>query len=127
MSMYVLGLAGELRPQGIAVNALWPLTFIETAALRIADAGGEGTRRSRSPAIMADAAHHILSRPAAEFSGNFCLDELLLRRAGVVDFDCYNTVPGTRLEDLTPDLFLCPSQLEELARLRKQQAGPALP
>ncbi|KAJ2754932.1 hypothetical protein IWQ56_006455, partial [Coemansia nantahalensis] len=112
---------------GIAVNALWPLTFIETAALRIADAGGEGTRRSRSPAIMADAAHHILSRPAAEFSGNFCLDELLLRRAGVVDFDCYNTVPGTRLEDLTPDLFLCPSQLEELARLRKQQAGPALP
>ncbi|KAJ1735346.1 hypothetical protein LPJ61_000594 [Coemansia biformis] len=127
MSLCVLGLAGELRPLGVAVNALWPLTLIETAALRIADAGGESRRRTRSPAIVADAAHHILSRPAAQFTGNFCLDELVLRRAGVADFDRYCTTPGTRLEDLSLDFFLDTRQLEELALLRKQQPAAAAP
>ncbi|KAJ2798605.1 hypothetical protein H4R20_004759 [Coemansia guatemalensis] len=121
MSLCVLGLAGELQAQSIAVNALWPLTLIETAALRIADADGAGKRRARRAEIMADAAHHILTQPAATFTGRFCLDELLLRRSGVTDFAQYNATPGTRLEDLSLDFFLDAAQLDELAALRRQQ------
>ncbi|KAJ2613652.1 hypothetical protein H4S08_002086 [Coemansia sp. RSA 1365] len=121
MSLCVLGLAGELRAQGIAVNALWPLTLIETAALRIADAGGATQRRARRVEIMADAAHHMLTQPAIKFTGHFCLDELLLRRSGVTNFEQYNATPGTRQEDLSLDFFLDAAQLEELATLRRQQ------
>ncbi|KAJ2719491.1 hypothetical protein GGI07_005189 [Coemansia sp. Benny D115] len=128
MSLCVLGMAGELRNQGIAVNALWPLTMVETAALKIADQGNnEGeSRKSRTPEIMADAAHIILTKPSRQFSGNFCLDELLLRKNGVVDFEKYNNVPGTKLEDLAPDFFLDDGQLAELDALRKQQQKPRL-
>ncbi|KAI9504196.1 hypothetical protein GGI25_002438 [Coemansia spiralis] len=128
MSLCVLGMAGELRPQGIAVNALWPLTMIETAALKIADGGKDSSsRRSRSPEIMADAAHHILTQKASEFSGNFCLDELLLRKAGVTDFEKYNNIPGTKLEDLSLDFFLDSKQLDELDTLRKKQLKASTP
>lgn len=129
MSLCVLGMAGEFRGAGIGVNALWPLTMIETAALKIADKGNEDHRRARTPEIMADAAHHILTRQASEFTGNFCLDELLLRRNGVLDFDKYNCVPGTRLEDLSLDFFLDSAQLKDLEALRHKQQhknGPKL-
>ncbi|KAJ1724293.1 hypothetical protein LPJ53_001445 [Coemansia erecta] len=126
MSLCVLGMAGELRGNGIAVNALWPLTMIETAALKIADKGNEESRLSRTPEIMADAAHLILSKPSTDFSGNFCLDELLLRKNGVTDFEQYNNTPGASLEDLSPDFFLDSKQLEELYALRKAQAKPRL-
>ncbi|KAJ2396970.1 hypothetical protein GGI23_003708 [Coemansia sp. RSA 2559] len=124
MSLCVLGMAGEFKPLGVAVNALWPLTLIETAALKIADKGNEDIPRcSRTPDIMADAAHHILTQKSAGFSGNFCLDELLLRKAGITDFEKYNTISGTKLEDLSLDFFLDSRQLDELEVLRKKQTS----
>ncbi|KAJ2285281.1 hypothetical protein IWW55_007303, partial [Coemansia sp. RSA 2706] len=122
MSLCVLGMAGEFRPFGIGVNALWPLTMIETAALKIADPSKTENRRSRTPEIMADAAHHILTQKSSQFTGHFCLDELLLRKSGVTSFEKYNNTPGTKLEDLSLDFFLDSKQLKELEALRKQQA-----
>ncbi|KAJ1960601.1 hypothetical protein GGI12_003713 [Dipsacomyces acuminosporus] len=121
MSLCVLGMAGEFRHYGIGVNALWPVTMVETAALAIADKGNESTRKSRLPSIMADAAHRILTQKSTEFTGNFCLDELLLRRSGVTSFEKYNTTPGTKLEDLSLDFFLDSNQLNELYALRNAQ------
>ena len=107
MSMCVLGLAGELRAQGIAVNALWPRTVIDTAALRIAMAKYDSNerRRVRKPQIMADAAYVILSANSREFTGNFCVDEQVLRGAGQTDLARYR-YEGVREEDLLPDFFL---------------------
>ena len=101
MSMCVLGHAEEFRPHGIAVNALWPRTIIMTAALQMIPtvAGEDG----RKPDIMADAAWQILTQPASH-TGNFHIDEDVLRAAGVTDFDRYLVVPGKR--NLVPDLFL---------------------
>jgi citronellol/citronellal dehydrogenase len=107
MSLCVLGLAGELRAQGIAVNALWPRTVIDTAALRIAMAKYDNNerRRVRKPQIMADAACLILTANSREFTGNFCIDEEVLRRAGQTDLARYRH-EGVREEDLLPDFFL---------------------
>ena len=107
MSLCVLGLAGELRAQGIAVNALWPRTVIDTAALRIALAKYDNNerRRVRKPQIMADAAYLILCANSREFTGNFCVDEQVLRRAGETDLARYR-YEGVREEDLLPDFFL---------------------
>lgn len=107
MSLCVLGLAAELRPQGIAVNALWPRTIIATAALQVAMAGlgEEQRRRARSPEIMADAACIILTRPSREFTGHFCIDEEVLRSVGETDFSRYRP-EGISEEQLLPDLFL---------------------
>ena len=107
MSLCVLGLAGELRERGIAVNALWPRTVIGTAALQIAmqGASAEQMRRVRSPQILADAAHAILTRGSRGFSGHFCIDEDVLREEGVTDFACYRAA-GVSEEDLLPDFFL---------------------
>jgi citronellol/citronellal dehydrogenase len=107
MSLCVLGLAGELRPQGIAVNALWPRTVIDTAALRIAMAKYDSSerRRVRKPQIMADAAYAILTANSRDFSGNFCVDEQVLRAAGQTDLSRYRH-EGVREEDLLPDFFL---------------------
>src|SRR5690606_16311226 len=74
---------------GIAVNSLWPLTVIDTAAVRNLLGGQTMAAMSRSPAIMADAAHAIVTRPAREATGNFFIDELVLREAGVTDFSAY--------------------------------------
>ncbi|KAJ1949488.1 hypothetical protein EC988_004751, partial [Linderina pennispora] len=93
-----------------------------TAALKIA-ADGMGERKSRNAEIMADSAHVILTKNSREFTGNFCLDELLLRQHGVTDFGQYNNTPGTKLEDLTLDFFLHSKQLEDLYALRKQQGA----
>src|SRR5512138_2884883 len=73
MSMCVLGMAEELRPDGIAVNALWPRTVIATAAVRNLLGGEQMVARSRKPEIVGDAAHWILTRPSREFTGNFCI------------------------------------------------------
>jgi citronellol/citronellal dehydrogenase len=101
MSMCVLGHAEEFRPYGIAVNALWPRTVIQTAALQMIP--GVQPEHCRRPEIMADAAHVILTMPAA-VTGNFFIDEEVLARAGVTDFDRYAVVPGSK--NLLPDLFL---------------------
>jgi citronellol/citronellal dehydrogenase len=101
MSMLVLGLAEELRTDGVAANALWPRTLIATAALKIA---APATReRARTPEIMADAAHYILTRESRAFSGRFCIDEQTLREAGVCDFSRYAATPGV---DPEIDLFV---------------------
>ncbi|HEV7136156.1 MAG TPA: NAD(P)-dependent oxidoreductase [Steroidobacteraceae bacterium] len=107
MSLCVLGLAGELRPRGIAVNALWPRTVIGTAALQIAMQGArsEDLRRVRSPQILADAAHAILTRDSRSFSGHYCIDEEVLREEGVSDFAPYREAE-VREEDLLPDFFI---------------------
>ncbi len=102
MSMCVLGMAEEFKERGVAVNALWPRTVIATAALNLL--GGEETaRHGRTAEIVADAAHVILTRPSRECSGNFFIDEELLRSTGVVDFERYAVKRG---ETLIPDFFV---------------------
>ena len=103
MSFWVLGMSEEFRERGVAFNALWPRTTIDTAAIRNILGGEPMARRSRTPEVMADAAHAILVRSAGSFTGNFCLDEDVLREAGVTDLSRYAVDPG---QDLQPDLFL---------------------
>ncbi len=107
MSLCVLGLAGELAADGIAVNALWPRTVIGTAALKVALAGAppEALRRVRTPEIVADAACAILKRDSRSFTGRFCIDEQVLREEGVSDFSTYRQ-SGVREEELLTDLFV---------------------
>ncbi|MHA1536498.1 MAG: SDR family oxidoreductase [Alphaproteobacteria bacterium] len=101
MSMCVLGMAGEFRGKGIAVNALWPRTVILTAALQ--QIPGIQDERCRKPEIMADAAHAILTRKAADCTGNFFIDDEVLAEAGITDLDRYAVKPGM---DLLPDFFI---------------------
>lgn len=103
MSMVTLGLSSELRPHGVAANALWPRTTIATAAVEFALGGEAMLRRSRKPEIMADAAHWILTQPAAELTGRFLIDDEVLAGAGVTDFDQYAVEPGG---PLFADLFV---------------------
>lgn len=103
MSMCVLGMSGEFASRGLAVNALWPVTAIATAAVMNLLGGDEVYRRSRKPEIMADAAYIVLSRNAREFTGQFVLDEPLLREHGVTDFDRYAFDPTA---ELVPDFFI---------------------
>jgi citronellol/citronellal dehydrogenase len=102
MSLVVLGLAGELRSKGIAVNALWPRTTIATAATKNLLGGDEIMRRSRSPEILADAAHRIFMKPAS-FSGHFLIDDSFLAAEGVTDFERYRIDPSV---PLAPDFFV---------------------
>lgn len=94
MSLTTLGLAHELRPDGIAVNSLWPQTTIASAAVENVLGGDEMLARSRTPEICADAAYVILTSRADETTGNFFLDEEVLTGKGVTDFDRYRVVPG---------------------------------
>jgi citronellol/citronellal dehydrogenase len=103
MSMCVLGLAGELKSDGIAVNALWPRTTIATAAVGNLLGGDAMMRASRKPEIVADAAHLILTKPAREFTGRFCIDDTLLAANGVTDFEPYRVDPSA---PLMPDFFV---------------------
>ncbi len=103
MSLCVLGWAEELRAQGIAANAIWPRTTIATAAIANLLGGEAMIRRSRKPEIIADAAHWILTQPSREFTGNFCIDDDILARAGVTDLDAYAVEPG---QPLQPDFFI---------------------
>lgn len=102
MSMCTLGMAEELRREGIAVNSLWPKTAIATAAIELLLAAA-GLEASRTPEIMADAAHAILTRDSRTYTGHFAIDEDVLREEGVTDFDKYANKPGT---PLLPDFFL---------------------
>ena len=103
MSMCTLGMSAEFAKDGIAVNSLWPLTAIDTAAVRNLLGGETVAAMSRSPAIMADAAHAILTRPARETTGNFFIDEEVLRAGGVTDFSAY--APGAS-GPLAADFFV---------------------
>jgi len=106
MSMCVLGMAEELKHQKIAVNALWPRTVINTAAVQNLLGGDATVRGSRKPDIMADAAYAIFTRKSSEFTGHFCVDEEVLREAGVTDLSAYAMTPGMKDTDLLPDYFL---------------------
>ncbi|NLB12472.1 MAG: NAD(P)-dependent oxidoreductase [Gammaproteobacteria bacterium] len=101
MSFVTLGLAADLAGSGIAVNALWPRTIIATDALNMIP--GVDVPRCRTPDIVADAAHAVLTRPARGFTGQFLIDEDVLRETGITDFSGYAVDPT--LEPL-PDLFL---------------------
>jgi citronellol/citronellal dehydrogenase len=103
MSLVVLGLAGELRTKGIAVNALWPRTTIATAAVKNLLGGDALMRMSRTPDILADAAHAIFEKPAKTFTGNFLIDDTFLAGEGVTDFDKYRADPT---QPLAPDFFV---------------------
>ena len=98
MSMVVLGLAGELRSRGIAVNALWPRTTIATAAIEFVIGGESMMRKSRKPEIMADAALMVFGKSSREFSGNFLIDDSFLHENGVTDLDKYRIDPSQRLQ-----------------------------
>jgi citronellol/citronellal dehydrogenase len=102
MSLCVLGLAEEFKADGVAVNALWPRTVIATAALAMLG-GIAPTENCRTPEIMADAAHLVLTQDSRRGTGNFYIDEAVLREAGVTDFEKYAVKPGT---PLLTDLFL---------------------
>jgi citronellol/citronellal dehydrogenase len=104
MSLCVLGMAGEFREQGIAVNALWPRTTIATAAVNMLG-GDELIMHSRKPDIMADAAYVILNRPSKEFTGFFCVDDSVLEDEGITDLSAYAVNPGL---PLAPDFFVEP-------------------
>ena len=104
MTLCVLGMAEEFRSDGIAVNALWPRTAIDTEAIRLI-AGENARKKTRSPNIMADAAYEILSKPSREFSGNFLIDEDVLREAGITDLSPYNP-PGIGDDELMRDFFV---------------------
>jgi len=103
MSMCVLGMAEELKPNGIAVNALWPRTTIATAAVRNLLGGDEMVRASRKPEIMADAAHAILTKPSRECTGNFFIDDGVLQSEGITDLSAYAVDPTA---ELMPDFFV---------------------
>ena len=113
MSLVVLGLAGELRPQGIAVNALWPRTTIATAAVKNLLGGEALMKASRTPEIVADAAYLVFNKPARQFSGQFLIDDTFLASEGVTDFDRYRVDPSQRLfvDFFVPDDSLPPADL----------------
>ena len=102
MSLCVLGMAEEFRAQGIGVNALWPRTVIATAALAMLG-GRVKPEQCRTPQILADAAHAILTRDSRSCTGNFFIDDEVLSDEGVTDLSGYAVAPG---HDLYPDLFL---------------------
>jgi citronellol/citronellal dehydrogenase len=103
MSLVVLGLAGELRSKGIAVNALWPRTIIATAAIKNLLGGEARMRQARKPEIMADAAHAIFAAPSRELTGRFLIDDNFLAERGVRDFERYRVDPS---QPLAQDFFL---------------------
>jgi citronellol/citronellal dehydrogenase len=103
MSLVVLGLAGELRPKGIAVNALWPRTLIATAAVQNLLGGAAMAARGRKPDIVADAAYAIFNKPSRQFTGRFVIDDSFLAENGVSDFERYRVDPT---QTLAPDFFV---------------------
>jgi citronellol/citronellal dehydrogenase len=103
MSLVVLGLAGELRGKGIAVNALWPRTLIATAAVQNLLGGAAMAARGRKPDIVADAAYAIFVKPSRQFTGRFVIDDSFLAENGVTDFDHYRVDPT---QTLAPDFFV---------------------
>jgi citronellol/citronellal dehydrogenase len=117
MSMCVLGLAGELQRDGIAVNALWPRTTIATAAVGNLLGGDAMMRASRKPEIMGDAAYAIFTKPSREFTGQFCIDDKVLYASGVRDFEPYRVDPSVALmsDFFVPDDDVAPPGVTVLA------------
>ena len=103
MSECVLGMAEEFRPSGVAFNALWPKTAIATAAVENLLGGPEAVKCCRKPEIMADAAYWILTQESRSCTGNFFVDEDVLKNAGVTDLDVYAVDPT---KSLMPDFFV---------------------
>jgi citronellol/citronellal dehydrogenase len=103
MSMMALGWSEELKQYGIASNALWPRTTIDTAAVRNLLGGDALAKMSRTTDIIADAVYYILSKPSSECTGNTFIDEEVLAKEGITDLDKYSVVPGGKLYN---DLFL---------------------
>jgi citronellol/citronellal dehydrogenase len=103
MSLVVLGLAGELRDKGIAVNALWPRTTIATSAIKNLLGGERVMRMSRTPEIIADAAYLVFHKPSHSFTGNFLIDDSFLAAEGVTDFKKYRVDPT---QPLAPTFFV---------------------
>lgn len=103
MSMCVLGLAGELAPKGIAVNALWPRTTVATAAVKNLLGGDKMVQASRMPEMLADAAWMVFNKPSRSFSGNFLIDDNFMAGEGVTDFTPYRVDPSV---PLMPDFFV---------------------
>lgn len=103
MSLCVLGMAGEFRDDGIAFNGLWPKTIIDTSAVRNLLGGEKIASQSRSPEIVADAAHMILTKNSRDCTGNFFVDEEVLRAGGVTDLEKYLVTPGAQP---VPDFFV---------------------
>lgn len=106
MSMCVLGMAEEQKAKGVAVNALWPRTAIATAAVQNVLGGDQAMKRCRTPEIMADAAYWVLTQPSASLTGQFLIDDDVLRGAGLDDLSRYAVTPGTPDEQLLPDFFV---------------------
>lgn len=102
MSMCVLGMAAEFKRDEIAVNALWPRTVIDTAALQMIP--GIDASAGRTPSILADAAYAIFHRPSAQCTGNFFVDDEVLAEEGITDLEKYSVTPGTK--DFLLDFFL---------------------
>ncbi|MDN5863181.1 MAG: NAD(P)-dependent oxidoreductase, partial [Salinisphaera sp.] len=103
MSVWVLGMAKEFEKDGIAFNALWPRTTIATAAVQNLLGGDDMANASRTPEIMGDAAYIILTQNSREFTGNFCIDDILLAEHGVTDFKQYKVKADATL---MPDFFV---------------------
>jgi hypothetical protein len=117
--MCVLGMSHEFKDEGIAVNALWPRTGIQTAAIDLI--AGDMAKHCRKVDIMADAAYVILSKKSREFTGQFIIDEDLLRKEGVTDFEKYAMAPG---HDLMLDFFLDESEYKDgmFIKVKKPEA-----
>ncbi len=116
MSLVVLGLAGELRPQGIAVNALWPRTVIATAAVQNLLGGDAMMRQARKPDIVADAAYAIFAKSSREFTGRFLIDDTFLAENGVSNFDHYRVDPTQPLgrDFFVPDDIASPPNVQTI-------------
>ena len=113
MSLLTYGWAAELAGAGIAANALWPRTTIGTAAIRNLAGGPDAVARSRRPQIMADAAHAVLVRDSRTCTGNFFVDDDVLRADGVTDFSGYRFAPDLPEADLDLDYFLADAPLPQ--------------
>lgn len=127
MSMCALGMAGEFKDAGVAVNTLWPRTAIYTAAMEMLGGGPEVAQQCRKPEIVADAAYYILTQDSRSFTGNFCIDDEVLMKAGVKDLTAYDCVPGNKL---MPDFFLDvpPEEItKELSREATKAASKSTP
>jgi citronellol/citronellal dehydrogenase len=103
MSLCVLGLAGELAPKGIAVNALWPRSTVATAAVKNLLGGDKMVQASRTPDMLGEAAWMVFNKPSREFSGNFLIDDSFMAGEGVTDFTPYRVDPSV---PLMPDFFV---------------------
>jgi citronellol/citronellal dehydrogenase len=106
MSMCVLGMSSEFKRDGIAFNALWPRTAIATAAVANHLGGDLMIARSRTPEIMSDAAHIILSRDSRESTGNFYVDDEVLASEGITDLNSYQVDTSLDISELAPDFFV---------------------